>query len=87
MLGGSVVAALTAGGNGSTASALAVNPYVDPGTTLGDPPAPDFTLDDQTGHPVSLRLFRGKVTLFAFNGTECTTICPLTTQAILQGVW
>jgi cytochrome oxidase Cu insertion factor (SCO1/SenC/PrrC family)/thiol-disulfide isomerase/thioredoxin len=68
---------------GSTARDLAFNPALDPGTTLSGP-APDFTLSDQFGQPVSLRSYRGKVVLLAFNDSECTTICPLTTQAMLD---
>ena len=67
----------------STARELAFNPALDPGTPLSGP-APDFTLSDQFGQPVSLRSYRGKVVLLAFNDSECTTICPLTTQAMLD---
>ncbi len=35
------------------------------------PPAPDFTLTDQTGQPVSLRQFAGKVVALAFIYTSC----------------
>jgi cytochrome oxidase Cu insertion factor (SCO1/SenC/PrrC family)/thiol-disulfide isomerase/thioredoxin len=62
---------------------LAFNPNLDPGTPLSGP-APDFTLSDQFGRRVSLRSFRGKVVLLAFNDSECTTECPLTTTAMLQ---
>ena len=62
--------------------ALATNPYVDPGTRLSGP-APDFTLTDELGQHVSLHAFRGKVVILAFNDSECTTICPLTTTAML----
>ena len=34
-------------------------------------PAPDFTLTDQTGHPVSLRQFAGKVVALTFIYTSC----------------
>jgi cytochrome oxidase Cu insertion factor (SCO1/SenC/PrrC family)/thiol-disulfide isomerase/thioredoxin len=67
----------------SQTAELASNPSLDPGTRLSRP-APDFTLDDQFGHPVSLHSFRGKVVILAFNDSECTTICPLTTQAMLD---
>jgi len=67
----------------SDASALAKNPYLDPGTPLSHP-APDFTLSDQFGQPASLHSFRGKVVILAFNDSECTTICPLTTTAMLD---
>ncbi len=67
----------------SQADALAANPYLDPGTALSGQ-APDFTLSDQFGRSVSLRSFRGKVVLLAFNDSECTTECPLTTTAMLE---
>jgi len=71
------------GGSSSQSEALAANPNVDPGTPLGGP-APDFTLSNQFGEPVSLHSYAGKVVLLAFNDSECTTTCPLTTTAMLQ---
>jgi cytochrome oxidase Cu insertion factor (SCO1/SenC/PrrC family)/thiol-disulfide isomerase/thioredoxin len=76
-----VVAALSAR-HTPPAGTLANNPELDPGTVLNRP-APDFTLTDERGHSVSLRSFRGKVVMLAFNDSECTTICPLTTSAML----
>jgi cytochrome oxidase Cu insertion factor (SCO1/SenC/PrrC family)/thiol-disulfide isomerase/thioredoxin len=67
----------------SQPAALAANPYLDPGTPVSGV-APDFTLSDQFGQPASLRSFRGKVVILAFNDSECTTICPLTTTAMLD---
>ena len=67
----------------SQRAALAFNPYLDPGTRLSGV-APDFTLSDQFGQQVSLHSFRGKVVILAFNDSECTTICPLTTSAMLD---
>ncbi len=67
----------------SQAAALAANPELDPGTPIRGV-APDFTLSDQFGQPVSLRSFRGKVTILAFNDSECTTVCPLTTTAMMD---
>jgi cytochrome oxidase Cu insertion factor (SCO1/SenC/PrrC family)/thiol-disulfide isomerase/thioredoxin len=63
--------------------ALASNPELDSGTPLRGR-APDFTLSDQFGKQVSLRSFRGKVVVLAFNDSECTTVCPLTTSAMVQ---
>jgi cytochrome oxidase Cu insertion factor (SCO1/SenC/PrrC family)/thiol-disulfide isomerase/thioredoxin len=68
----------------SSASALAHNPDLDPGSTVGIRRAPDFTLSDQFGKPVSLDSYRGKVVMLDFNDSECTTICPLTTTAMLD---
>ena len=64
-------------------SALASNPDLDSGTQLRGR-APDFTLSDQFGKQVSLSSFRGKVVVLAFNDSECTTICPLTTSAMVE---
>ncbi|HYB30086.1 MAG TPA: redoxin domain-containing protein [Solirubrobacteraceae bacterium] len=55
---------------------------LDPGTPLSGA-APDFTLTDQFGAPVSLHSFRGRVVILAFNDSQCTTICPLTTTAMV----
>ncbi len=63
--------------------ALATNPSLDSGTQLRGR-APDFTLSDQFGKRASLSSFRGKVVVLAFNDSECTTICPLTTSAMVQ---
>ncbi len=74
---------LTSSSPKSASQTLQSNPYLDPGTQLSGP-APDFTLTDQFGAHVSLRAFRGKVVLLAFNDSECTTICPLTTSAMVD---
>jgi cytochrome oxidase Cu insertion factor (SCO1/SenC/PrrC family) len=63
--------------------ALASNPDLDPGTSLSEV-APNFTLTDQFGQPVSLSSYRGKVVILAFNDSECTTVCPLTTAALVD---
>jgi cytochrome oxidase Cu insertion factor (SCO1/SenC/PrrC family) len=59
------------------------NPAVDPGARL-NAPAPDFTLTDQFGKRVSLSSLHGKVVVLSFNDPQCTTICPLTTTALLH---
>ena len=69
-----------------SASALAANPAVDPGSPLGGRPAPDFRLQDQFGRTVSLSQFRGRAVVLAFVDSRCTTICPLTTTSMLQAV-
>ena len=66
-----------------TVGTLANDPDLDPGTSLSGH-APGFTLTDQFGKPISLRSFRGKVVILAFNDSECTTICPLTTTAMVD---
>ncbi|HUN37396.1 MAG TPA: SCO family protein [Trebonia sp.] len=64
-------------------SALAANDNLDPGAPLTGY-APGFTLTDQFGQQVSLSAFRGKAVVLAFNDAECTTICPLTTAALVD---
>ena len=64
-------------------TALASNPTLDPGTPIRGV-APGFTLPDQFGRAVSLSAYRGKVVVLAFNDPECTTICPLTTTAMVK---
>ncbi len=62
----------------------APNPRLDTGMAL-KAVAPAFTLTDQFGKAVSLSSFRGKVVVLSFNDPQCTTICPLTTTAMLEG--
>jgi cytochrome oxidase Cu insertion factor (SCO1/SenC/PrrC family) len=76
--------------SGSTAPAVTMgpeaanqNPRLDAGTRLNGA-APGFRLTDQFGRRVSLRSLRGKVVVLSFNDPECTTICPLTTTALLH---
>ena len=65
------------------------NADLDQGTLLhsasgGYAKAPEFTLTDEAGQRVSLRQYRGKVVILGFIDAECQTICPLTTQAMLD---
>jgi cytochrome oxidase Cu insertion factor (SCO1/SenC/PrrC family)/thiol-disulfide isomerase/thioredoxin len=79
------VGAIVTGGSSKRApeAALATNPELDPGTPLSKR-APDFTLKDEFGRRVSLHSFRGRAVILAFNDSQCTTICPLTTQAMVD---
>lgn len=82
--GSQASATTTLGAPTSAAEAAALkNPYLDLGTSLGDKPAANFKLVNQFGQPMSLSQFRGKVVLLGFIDSECTTICPLTTQSML----
>jgi cytochrome oxidase Cu insertion factor (SCO1/SenC/PrrC family) len=72
------------GGVPGTGAASAGNGNVDLGGPLGGRPAPDFTLVNQFSQPMSLSQFRGKVVLLSFDDAVCTTVCPLTTQEMLQ---
>jgi cytochrome oxidase Cu insertion factor (SCO1/SenC/PrrC family) len=65
-------------------SAAMDNPNLDLGSSLGNRPAPDFQLRNQFGQPMSLSQFRGKVVMLAFEDSQCTTVCPLTTQSMLE---
>jgi len=67
----------------ATPTPALTNPQLDPGSPLSAM-APGFTLTDQFGKRVSLRTLRGKVVVLTFNDPECTTICPLTTTALLH---
>jgi cytochrome oxidase Cu insertion factor (SCO1/SenC/PrrC family) len=85
---GCAAAAGSSGGSmpGAAASAQhagAANPNLDPGSSLGGVVAPDFSLTNQFGQRISLSAFRGKVVILAFTDSECTTVCPLTTQSML----
>ncbi len=64
-------------------SAAMANPNLDLGTSLGNTPAPDIRLTNQFGQPMSLSQFRGRVVILAFADSECTTVCPLTTQSMV----
>ena len=59
------------------------NPLLDPGTALART-APSIDLNNQFGQPVSLASMRGKVVVLAFIDSECTTMCPLTSQAMVD---
>jgi cytochrome oxidase Cu insertion factor (SCO1/SenC/PrrC family) len=63
--------------------AAQANPNLDLGSSLGGKPAADFTLVNQFGQPMSLSQFRGRVVLLGFEDSECTTVCPLTTQSMV----
>jgi cytochrome oxidase Cu insertion factor (SCO1/SenC/PrrC family) len=65
-------------------SAAEMNPNLDLGSSLGAQPAPDITLVNQFGQPMSLSQFRGKVVMLGFEDSKCTNVCPLTTQSMLQ---
>src|ERR1700730_17179665 len=59
------------------------NPTLDTGTSLGGKPAPDVKLVNQFGQQTSLSQFRGRVVMLSFEDSECTTVCPLTTQSMV----
>jgi cytochrome oxidase Cu insertion factor (SCO1/SenC/PrrC family)/thiol-disulfide isomerase/thioredoxin len=63
--------------------ALLSNDDLDPGTAFHRQ-APPFTLVDQNGKTVSLKQFRGKVVILSFDDSECQTVCPISTTAMLD---
>jgi cytochrome oxidase Cu insertion factor (SCO1/SenC/PrrC family) len=87
-------AALTGCGSGSvstagmatagSSTAAESNPNLDLGSSLGGATAPDFRLTNQFGQPMSLSQFRGKVVMLGFEDSQCTTVCPLTTQSMVE---
>jgi cytochrome oxidase Cu insertion factor (SCO1/SenC/PrrC family) len=76
--------------SGTAASAMSAankaalqNPNLDLGSSLDGLQAPDIKLVNQFGQPMSLSQFRGRVVILAFSDSECTTVCPLTTQSMV----
>jgi protein SCO1/2 len=47
-------------------------------------PAPDFTLSDQDGKPVSVSALRGRVLAITFLDSHCKQLCPLTGDQVGQ---
>ncbi len=47
-----------------------------------DQPAPDFSLQDADGTPVSLGAFRGKVVVLYFIYASCPDVCPLQSEKL-----
>ncbi len=68
---------------GGASAAAMENPNLDLGAPLGNKAAPDFKLVNQFGQPMSLSQFRGRVVMLSFEDSECTTVCPLTTQSMM----
>jgi protein SCO1 len=52
------------------------------GALLPGSTAPDFTLTDQSGRRISLRQYRGRVTILTFLYSTCRPTCPLIAQQI-----
>ncbi len=77
-------------GNG-VVSNLANNPNLDSGSVPNVknepgvvPRAPNFKLVDESGQSISLKQYRGKVVVLSFIDSECQTVCPLTSAAMLD---
>jgi cytochrome oxidase Cu insertion factor (SCO1/SenC/PrrC family) len=80
---GSPAPAGTPNASNAANAAAEANPNLDLGTSLGDQPAVNIHLENQFGQPMSLSQFRGKVSLLAFVDSECTTVCPMTTESMV----
>lgn len=52
------------------------------GTSLGEVPAPAFTLTDQSGAPVSLSALKGRPVVLVFMYTHCPDECPITAELL-----
>ncbi len=48
----------------------------------GARPAPDFSLTDQAGQPVSLKRFRGRPVIVTFIDPLCRNLCPLEAKVL-----
>ena len=46
--------------------------------------APEFTLTDQGGHPMSLAGLRGRVVVLEFMDPHCTDICPIVSREFID---
>jgi cytochrome oxidase Cu insertion factor (SCO1/SenC/PrrC family) len=76
-------AASSASATSSSSVAAEDNPDLDLGSSLGAAAAPEFGLVNQFGQQMSLSQFRGRVVMLAFADSECTTVCPLTTESMI----
>jgi cytochrome oxidase Cu insertion factor (SCO1/SenC/PrrC family) len=83
LLAGCASGASTGSGDAGASAAAMDNPNLDMGTSLGGAPAPDIRLTNQFGQSRSLSQLHGKVVLLGFEDSECTTVCPLTTQSMV----
>jgi cytochrome oxidase Cu insertion factor (SCO1/SenC/PrrC family) len=61
----------------ATAAPTAVAAQYLPAPVTQPWPAPDFTLKDQTGQPVTLSSLRGQVVVVTFMDPQCTSLCPI----------
>jgi protein SCO1/2 len=80
-LGACVALAVSLAGCGSAAKP------VFEGTALNPPPsAPNFTLHDDRGNPVTMASHVGHPVVVAFLYTECPDVCPLIAQNLNQAL-
>ena len=74
---------LSSSSNTKLKNSSQASPYI---TKLPGVKAPNFILEDQSGKIISLSQFHGKVVVLAFVDSECTTVCPITTQSMLDAL-
>jgi protein SCO1 len=75
------------GGASEATPTPAVTPSTFAGSEVTPPkPLPDFTLQDQSGHRVSVAAQRGKLVLVTFLYTHCPDVCPLITQNLVAAL-
>jgi protein SCO1/2 len=87
-----VVASACGGGGSSASTATTATSDPDTATTssgFAAPlapekplPAPNFTLKNQFGQPISLKQYRGKAVLLTFVYVHCPDVCPLISAAL-----
>jgi protein SCO1/2 len=86
LLGGLAIAVIVAGPAGRSSSTSTSYPAAGSGfdgaALPAGPPARGFTLTDQSARSVSLRDFRGRVTILAFLYSTCPSACVLIAQQI-----
>jgi cytochrome oxidase Cu insertion factor (SCO1/SenC/PrrC family) len=77
------VAIAQGSGSGSASVTLQTAPS-DPGVSwpAGARKAPDFSLRDQAGRPISLRSLRGRPVILAFIDPVCRNLCPLEAKVL-----
>jgi protein SCO1/2 len=91
-----LVASACGGGSGSASTASTASADPDTSTTSSgfaaplapEKPlvAPNFTLKNQFGQPISLSQYRGKAVLLTFVYVHCPDVCPLITAALRSTV-
>jgi protein SCO1/2 len=72
----------TAGDTSTASDVSTTSGFAAPLAPVKPAPAPDFTLDDQFGKPVSISDYRGKAVLLTFLYVQCPDVCPLITAAL-----
>lgn len=80
--GGVLIAVLHASSPSSTRLPSNMPAAPDATWTAGAKPAPDFSLTDQAGQPVSIAAFRGRPVILTFIDPLCRNLCPLEAKVL-----